>query len=317
MRLAINPSGLVWPRAGYGRRIKAYLAEMYPVPARLALAALTYFGTVTLLGKIHGFSQLSFPPLHLVGIASLFSLMLIIRLMDEIKDKEIDRELFPHRPLPTGRVLETDINVTIAVLTLLYLLINLAAGRAFWIALWVLGYAFLMFKHFFIPRILQKSLLITLATHNPIVAMTLFYVLALFAAVSRVPWSHIDWPSSLLLILMNWALLFAWEIARKIRCHEEETAYVTYSQLWGRLGAVLVAGGAQTLTFVIGLCFAWTLPLSPAFIVLWSSAYAVPVVAYGRFLRDPTPLTAKLGRYAEFYMLAVLSIQTLEVLWPS
>jgi hypothetical protein len=62
----------------------------------------------------------------------------------------------------------------------------------------------------------------------------------------------------------------------------------------------------------IGLYFAWTLSLSPLFVVLWSAAYAVLVTAYTRFLFTPTPVTSKLGPYAEAYMVAVLVIQTVE-----
>jgi 4-hydroxybenzoate polyprenyltransferase len=153
----LGNAGWELPRAGYAKRMKCYLAEMYPVPWRLALAALTYFGVMGFLARIHGVTTFPTTLDSLVGVGSLFSLMLIIRLMDEIKDKEIDRELFPHRPLPSGRIFETDINATIVVLALLYLSTNLLAGRVFWIALIVLGYACLMFKHFFIPQILQKT----------------------------------------------------------------------------------------------------------------------------------------------------------------
>jgi hypothetical protein len=127
-----------------------------------------------------------------------------------------------------------------------------------------------------------------------------------------VPLEKIDWQAHLLLILMNWATVLAWELARKIRCREEETDYVTYSQIFGRLGAVLITAATQTVTFAIGLYFAWTLSLSPLFVVLWSAAYAVPVAAYARFLLRPTPATSKLGPYAEAYMVAVLAIQTVE-----
>jgi len=291
--------------------MKAYLAEMYPLPSRLALAALTYFGVVSFLGRIHGVSKFTSPYFAFVGIASLFFLMLIIRLMDELKDKEIDRALFPHRPLPSGRIFEADIAATIVVVSCIYLLTNLIAG-SFWIAFFILGYACLMFKHFFIPELLRKNLLLTVATHNPLVALMLLYVLALFFSVAPVPLERIDWQSILLLILMNWATVLAWEIARKIRCQEEESAYVTYSLIFGRRGAVLVALGIQTVTFFIGLYFAWMLSLSPLFVVLWSAAYAVPVAAYGRFLLRPTPVTSKLGPYAEAYMVAVLAIQTVE-----
>jgi hypothetical protein len=144
------------------------------------------------------------------------------------------------------------------------------------------------------------------------VAVVCLHLVAVFSAEQGLAFSNLDRRYTLALILMNWAIVFAWEIARKIRCQEEETAYVTYSQIFGRPGAVLIAAGAQTVAFAIGLYFAWNLPLSTAFVALWSAAYAVPLGAYARFLLKPTPASAKLGPYAEFYMLAVLGIQALE-----
>ena len=311
----LGNSGLAVPRSGYAKRMKRYLAEMYPVPTRLTLATLTYFSTVAFLGRVHGTSNFTSPYYAFVGITSLFSLMLIIRLMDELKDKEIDRALFPHRPLPSGRIFETDIIATMVVSGCIYLLANIMAGRVFWIALFVLAYACLMFKHFFIPEILRKSLLLTVATHNPLVAFMLLYVSALFFSTAAIPLETIDWHATLLVILMNWATCLAWELARKIRCREEENTYETYSQIFGRLGAVGIALGTQTVTFSIGLYFAWILSLSPLFVVLWSAAYAVPVAALIRFLHEPTPVTSRLGPYAEVYMLAILAVEAVENLF--
>jgi 4-hydroxybenzoate polyprenyltransferase len=298
------------PQAGYAKRLANYLAQMYPLPPRLILAALSYFGVTTFLGKIHGVSSAPSPLTAFVGIASLFSLMLIVRLMDELKDKDIDRQFFPERPLPSGKIFESDIRATIAAVTLFYLLINFITGAIFPVALFLLAYTFLMFKHFFIPTILQKSLLLTLATHNPLVALMLLYVAALFVDQAAIEPANIDCHATVLLIVMNWATALAWEIARKIRRPQDENAYVTYSQIFGPNGALLFASAAQCVTLVIGLYFVWSLALSPLFAFLWATAYLVPMVAYARFLVRPTASTAKVGPYAEAYMVMVLALQT-------
>jgi 4-hydroxybenzoate polyprenyltransferase len=298
------------PEAGYAKRLANYLAQMYPVPPRLFLAALTYFGVTTFLGKINGVSSAPRPVTAFVGIASIFSVMLIIRLMDEIKDKEIDRQFFPERPLPSGKIFEADIRATIVAVTLFYLLINLVTGANFSVALFLLAYTFLMFKHFFIPTILQKSLLLTLATHNPLVALMLLYVAALFVDQAAIELAKIDWRATVLLIVMNWATVLAWEISRKIRRPADENGYVTYSQIFGPNGALLFASTAQCVTLVIGMYFVWSLALAPLFAVLWAIAYLVPMAAYARFLLRPTATTAKVGPYAEAYMVIVLALQT-------
>jgi 4-hydroxybenzoate polyprenyltransferase len=237
--------------------------------------------------------------------------MLILRLMDELKDREIDRELFQTRPLPSGKVLEQDIRVTLIVVIVLYLAANVFASHAFWMAVFALGYSVMMFKHFFIPRILRRSLLLTLTTHNPIIPIMVFYVLILFSAEHKLSLRNLNWPLSLLLIAMHWAMFFSWEIARKIRSKEEENAYVTYSQIFGRLGALLVAGGAQTIAFAIGLYFFWVLSLSEICLAILLAGYGMAMWGHLRFVIDPNPITSKLKSFAEGYVLSVLTAMTI------
>ena len=106
---------------------------------------------------------------------------LILRLMDELKDRETDRELFSDRPVPSGRVLESDIRASLVTVIVLFIGANLWAGAALWTAVCVLGYALLMFRYFFVPRILRKYLLLNLATHNPVIPILLLYVVVLFS----------------------------------------------------------------------------------------------------------------------------------------
>lgn len=304
---------MVWlSRESYFGRMGVYLAEMFPVPARLVSSALLYISFVMLLSRIHRVETSLSSLDTLVGIWSLFSLMLILRLMDELKDREIDLELFRDRPLPSGKVLESDIRLTLVGVIVLYVMANIWLGEVFLMALFVLGYALLMFKYFFIPRLLRKHLLLNLATHNPIVAIMLTYVVGIFAAQHGFALRDLDWSSSLLVIAMYWSLFFAWEIARKIRSPEEENAYVTYSQIFGRLGAVLVAIGAQTIAFGIGLYFYRTLSLSTIFLVILAAGYGMTVWGHARFLMKPNPVTSRLKPFAERYILTVLVAHTIE-----
>jgi hypothetical protein len=291
---------------GFAGRMRVYLGEMYPVPLRLATSALLYLSFVTFLARIQGM-QLSLLSFHTIsGILGIFLFGLILRLMDELKDREIDRELFRERPLPSGRVLESDIRVSLAVVIGSYLLVNAWMGKAFVMALILLCYSLLMFKFFFIPRVLKRYLLLNLLTHNPVVPLMHLYIVCVFSAEHHLSLRQIDWPPTLLLVAMFWAMFFAWEIARKIRSSGEENAYVTYSQILGRLGAVLLAGGAQTVNFAIGLYLYRILSLSTAFPAIMAIGYGRAVWAHGRFILNPTPVTSKLKPFAEQYVMAVL-----------
>jgi heme O synthase-like polyprenyltransferase len=225
--------------------------------------------------------------------------------MDELKDKEIDRELFRQRPVPSGKVFESDIWFTISLVIAFYVTINLLMGHVLWMSLAVLGYTFLMFKYFFAPRLLRRHLLLNLATHNPVIPIMLLFLFGLFSTAHQLAWGNIRWGSVLLLIIMYWSMSFAWEISRKIRSSEEENAYVTYSRIFGRIGAVLVAAGAQTVAFGIGLYFYRALSFSILFLVILSLGYLLTMWGHVRFILRPNPVTSKLKPFAERYMLSV------------
>jgi 4-hydroxybenzoate polyprenyltransferase len=291
--------------SGFIDRMGVYLAEMYPIPRFLGYWALLYLGFTIILARIHAVQPHLFSWHSAAGIVTLFLFGLILRLMDEIKDRDIDQELFSDRPFPSRRVLESDIKVSLGAVMALFLLVNAWMRKPLLMALLLLGYSLLMFRFFFIPSILRRNLLLALATHNPVVALTLLYLVIVFAAGHGLPLVGIHWPQTLLLIVMFWSMLFAWEVSRKIRSAEEETAYVTYSRILGRPGAVLLAGGPQTISFVIGLYCYESLALSPVFLGLMMIGYGRTVWAHVRFLLYPSPLTSKLKPYAEQYTLTI------------
>jgi hypothetical protein len=297
------------PKQGYFKRMRIYFAEMFPIPLRLLSSFLLYISFVMVSERIHGVKITIYSSYTLVGTLSLFSLTLILRLMDELKDREIDIELFNGRPLPSGRVLESDIRLSLVVVGALYLAANILVAQVFLVAVCVLGYALLMFKYFFIPRILRRYLLLNLLTHNPIVPIMLFYVLILFSVAHGLSLRDLNWSLSFLLISMYWAMFFAWEVARKIRSREEENAYVTYSQIFNPLGAVLVAGGAQTIAFAIGIYFFYSLSLSGVFLAILLVGYGITMWGHARFIINPNPVTSKLKLFAEWYIVSVLVAQ--------
>jgi 4-hydroxybenzoate polyprenyltransferase len=286
---------------GYFGRMRIYLAEMYPVPRRMIFAAVLYTSFVSFLMSIHGIRAPLLTPYTITGVWSIFCFMLILRLMDELKDREIDRELFAHRPFPSGRVLEQDIVASLIAVIVLFVLANIWTGRALWMALIVLAYSLLMFRFFFIPRILRKHLLLALITHNPVIPILLGYVVVLFSAEHGLALAHIEGSRTTLLVVMYWSVLLAWEICRKIRAPEEESAYVTYSRILGPGGAVALALGAQTAAFAIGIHLYRVLAIPWLFPAILAAAYARTLMAHGRFLREPSPATSKLKPYAEQY----------------
>jgi 4-hydroxybenzoate polyprenyltransferase len=275
------------------RRTMGYLREMFPLGPRVLLSGAVALGFMGALGRVHGtpFSFLSSSAR--LGCFSALALMLMLRLMDDLKDRDIDPALFPERALPSGRVRVSDIRWALGVVVTVFLLAHLRSGWGRLSALLLLAYALLMFRHFFARDRLRKNLLLTLATHNPVIAVLLIHLTVLFAHGQHLGLRSLRPGPVVLLIVMSWSVTFSWEIARKIRSAEEENAYVTYSRILGRRGAVLLAGGAQTAALAAAAALTLTVPLSAGFLATAAAGYAVALAVHLAFLFAPSPLTSR------------------------
>ncbi|MDJ0951595.1 MAG: hypothetical protein QNJ94_22005 [Alphaproteobacteria bacterium] len=293
----------------YLGRMHVYFREMMPIPRHLVLAALTYLGIAAFARYVHQEATPLASLPTLVGIWSVFSLFLMLRLMDEIKDTDIDRALFPERPLPSGRVRLSDIRISLVAAIGLFLLANLFAGWAFWSALIVLGYALLMFRLFFIPDLLRKSLLLALVTHTPVIPLMLLHGFAIFAAEQDRSLADLAWSYVLPYTAMIWSLQVSWEVSRKIRAQDQETRYVTYSKLLGPVGATLLAAGVQAIPVGVCLFLSARLSLSWTYAAICAAGYALVLWANGRFLRRPGAATSNLRPFAEAYSVIILCAQ--------
>jgi len=294
----------------YFGRMRLYFKEMFPIPGHAAAAFLN-------AAAIYGFVQtllsgsMAQSRLLVLDIAfwNIFAVHLILRLMDEIKDKDIDKELFPERPLPSGRVLESDIRISLYAVVILYLLANAGALSAFVSALGVTGYALLMYKRFFMPELLKGSLPITLLSHTPIIPLSLLQVVICITEMTGQSLQKLQWPLVMLYLLMIWFGILAWELSRKIRATEEETAYVTYSQILGRPGAVAATLSVQTVSFMIGLFFYEHFTLDWPYLLIMALGYSASIAGHARFLLQPSPSTSRLKPYAYGFITAMLLAQ--------
>jgi 4-hydroxybenzoate polyprenyltransferase len=301
-------SGLL-PTRGYFSRMRVYLAEMFPLPSRVSLAALLFFAVAGYAGTLAGAQvSISWPYLTL-GVTNFFVLSFVLRLMDELKDKEVDRRLFPQRPLPSGRVLETDIRFTLKLMMGFFLLANLWTGITFVFAVIVLSYATLMFKWFFLPMRFRTNLLLNVGTHIPIIPLGLTHGLILASQGFGVPFDAIDYQRAALFILMIWIAGLGWEICRKMRSPQEEDDYVTYTRLFGQWGAVSLAASAQTIALLLALLLFAPGRFAVPYVTLLLLAYGMALYGYARFLLRPAPETSRLRPFAEFFIGGILIAQ--------
>ena len=273
----------------YLSRMRGYLREMFPLLIDLAFALLAGAGIAGFLRTVHG-GDVSFAAAAVASPAwNIFATLLILRLMDGLKDRDIDRRLFPDRPLPSGRVLESDIRRTLAATIVLYLAANAYAAPVFLAAALVLGYAGLMYWRFFAPARLERSLPLTLATHTPVVPLLLLQAHVAAADRLGIPPGELRWADILPAVAMVWCSILGWELARKIRAPAEETAYVTYSRILGPAGAVAAAAAAQGLAVALGVHLAVRFRLPPWHPATLGAAWVLCAAAYARFLLPAGP----------------------------
>lgn len=300
-------------RSGYPGRMARYLGTMFPIPLHLGFSALLYSAIALFVRHVHAGSAPLVSWWSALGVADVFGLFLILRLMDELKDRDLDERLFPERPLPSGLVREGDIRGSLVAAGAVYLVMNAARPDLRVAACVLLGFATLMFLHFFAKRALRASLPLTLATHQPVIPLMLLQGVVVAAAANGLALGALRWDLVAAFVLLLWMPFLGWEIARKIRAPDQETDYVTYSKLFGVRRAVAAAAAVQGFAAAAALLLWARLSWSPVYVAVVVVAYAFVLVEHVRFARHPTADHARLKRDAQGLLLVLAALQVLEL----
>lgn len=286
----------------FGSRVWTYIVEMYPLHVNVPYSFLSFYGFYLILQAIYGLQPLTITWQSGLGALTMVAFTLLLRIFDEFKDYEHDCKLFPHRPLPSGRVLKSDLKALGWGLVAAMIGFNLFLGKGLIGFAALMAFGFLMLKYFFLPDLHRKSLLLTLATHNPIVLFTHLYVLSVFMEAHGVEAIR---PAAWAAIAMFWLLVFSWETCRKIRAKEEEDDYVTYSQIFGTRRSALVPMAGVTASAALLAFFGSTLGLSSPFLGVMALAYGYSMFGFVRWLVVQNAKTSKLKPFVESYTLVL------------
>lgn len=286
-------------------RLLIYLSEMFPL-SNFVGTMLTAITIQLVALKLSGIPATWDVKLILPGIV-LTCFSLLIRVMDEFKDYDDDLKNFPHRPLPSGRVLKSDLHILgwmTVVISMFFSSLSLLTCLA---AFGVLVYSFLMLKWFFIEKTIRKSLPLALLSHHPVVFLHSVYLL-----ISLMSWNpDFHWEQSVLVI----PLLFIftnWEFSRKIRMPEEETAYTTYSKIWGPRVAIVAALSTQLLAQFAVFSIFFRNHVPTLFIGIYSFIYLMLLYPYLKFLFK-LKLDSPLKKAAESQILFVIGALLISV----
>lgn len=216
------------------KRIGIYLNEMFPLSAFIGSMLTAVAVQLTYL-RLYDVKPLSVVHL-LVPALVLTAVSLLIRVMDEFKDYQDDLTNFPERPLPSGRVHKNDLVALGYFCVMLILFLSMTSSRLLIWSIVTLVFTFLMLKWFFIEAMMRKSLPLAFITHHPIVLFNFIYLLIACTQMN----SAVNFDKAIYILPV--CLIFTnWEVVRKIRAPEQETAYTTYSKIFGPRIAISIA----------------------------------------------------------------------------
>jgi 4-hydroxybenzoate polyprenyltransferase len=161
-----------------------------------------------------------------------------MRLYDEIKDYELDCEINPTRPLPRGLLSLTDVKKGIVTCIILEIITFIPLGlNAVLTLLGAILYSLLMYKEFFIPKLIRPHLTTYAVMHT---VVTIPMGLSIFVAATGKTFNTL--PSEFIyFIFSSWFVFNIFEFGRKTFTSEEErNAVESYSKIFTKFGAVLL-----------------------------------------------------------------------------
>ena len=212
------------------KRMHLYMKERYPFIARLILGLIVFLEIHFIILLNEGVTTFNIGIQEVVGAYTVFAFLLWLRIADDLKDFDVDKILFPDRPLARGAVFKKDVVILCAFFNAIAVVLNIIFMNniVFFCILYFYGY--LMSKWFFQKAKIQPSLPLALVTHNPVQMFVNLYIISFTVIKYDLP------PFTITTVMTLWTLYFPaliWEVSRKIKAPRDENDYTTYSKLCG------------------------------------------------------------------------------------
>jgi 4-hydroxybenzoate polyprenyltransferase len=222
---------------------KTYFSKRFPLLPLLLYTTLT-------AGAIQYYFQ-KFDAAHILGSSFMYLCFLLhLRILDECKDEQYDKNNHPDRPVQKG-----DISLRILryiglgnIVVIILLAFYISKIPELFLLLFSLFYSFLMFKEFFIGELLRKHIVFYLVSHQVVFIPLFFFFYSVFN-------KHIWLPktmSSLLHIIVIVIPIVLIEIGRKMvhRYHDGKKTNDTYAYVWGEENSLRVF---SLILFIAGI----------------------------------------------------------------
>lgn len=264
------------------KRLNCYFKEMYPIIPRLILGYLIALEIYFIVLLNQGVTDFSFGIQELVLGFTVFSFLGWLRIADDFKDFEHDCRLFPHRPLPSGRVTKKDLKIFVSILITITVILNFLFMNNFLFCVILYTYGSLMAVWFFQKHKIQTSLPKALVTHNPVQMIMNIYIMSFVIIKYDL---EIFTLQNVMAVFTLYFPALIWEVARKIRAPKDETEYTTYSKLFGYKKATNFVFLVTWLDIITNFILVWNLSkisvLALLINVLWMSYKFI------QFKKDP------------------------------
>ncbi len=282
-------------------RFKAYLAERFPLGSYATLISLFFLAGYLASQATAGVANLVVGPRAIAGFFVIFGSFLVLRFLDEFKDYELDRKIHPDRLLSRGVIRLTELGILAGVVSALMLAASIPLGLP--AVEWCGGVLFmlvLLWREFFIPKLLARSYAVFAAAHQLLHPALVGFCFACWTA----PTGRALTTAGMYSLFAAFSFL-AFDVGRKSLPPElEREGYDTYTSMYGTrpaawLGVALLAGASISLA-----AMAWTLGAA-----LWvyggiGASWLLSAWGFAAFLRRPDARSAgKLKNFASINMM--------------
>ena len=298
----------------YGKRLRAYLSERFPLFGHVLLI-ISYYSSNQFLAKalVNPGVPMQYTLLSALGALTLLFFFFHLRVFDEHKDFEEDSRFHPHRVLQRGVITLADLRVLAAIALVLEVALSLAAGRAPFVA-WIFPFLFslLMLREFFAADWLRRHFLVYATSH--MLLMPLLSLMIFSFATQRYPWEAP--PLFWLYAFVGFFVTFNVEVSRKIRAPQDEVEGLdSYSKIFGTYGAAWIVLGLRLVDTTLVSVVGWHIGVSAWFYVAVAVLFLVTLGTFIRFRVNTTTASAKaLERNAGIYLIAFDLILAIELI---
>jgi 4-hydroxybenzoate polyprenyltransferase len=258
---------------------------MFPVLIYLPFIIALY-ACLNLIIQILSGNEIVIDTHTIAGLISSFFMMLLMRTFDDLKDFEIDKELFPERATQRKAVLKSDIVIISISSFIILVLVNvLLSPKTLLVFAFIMTYALLTYKWFFAEKFHRTHIFVTMLDHQPLPYVINFFLIHT-ALASGVVYENFTLTHFFLLLIVSFPVT-AWEVSRKIRSKDMETQYETFSMVLGIKTATIIPLILITLTGILSLYIGNLLNFSIVFFIINIILIVYAAFYYIRFLIKP------------------------------